>query len=59
MDFPVNMEHLELNTICRMCTTSLLDQECYIIDEDLEDLVYLLTTIKVRIFFQCFSVTFN
>lgn len=44
MEIPVN---LELNTICRMCTTSLVDQECYLIDDDLEDLVFLLTTIKV------------
>jgi hypothetical protein len=53
-----------------MCTTSLLDQECYIIDEDLEDLVYLLTTIKfdhieqkdnLRMCINCFEClrTFN
>lgn len=41
----------DLRTICRMCTGNLLDQECYLIDGDLEELIFVLTTVKVSLEF--------
>lgn len=47
---------LDPSLVCRLCTIDLMEfPECYSIDEDMENLIYMLTSISVRrkIFFFC------
>jgi hypothetical protein len=42
------LEELEVENACRLCTSNLLEQShCYLIDEDLSEMIHTLVSIKV------------